>query len=69
MDVRTIINDTLDRIQERERLNDQALARRLEVDPVTVYRWRKGDVGKAASILIPLVVELRRTERTLEQAA
>ena len=56
MDVKTIINETLDRIQERERLNDQALARKLDVDPATIWRWRNGDVGKAAVILLPLVI-------------
>lgn len=61
MDVKTIINETLDRIQERERLNDQALARRLDVDPATVWRWRNGDVGKAAAILLPLVVHEHRS--------
>jgi transcriptional regulator with XRE-family HTH domain len=59
MDVKTLINETLDRIQERERLTDQALARKLDVDPATVWRWRNGDVGKAATILLPLVHQQR----------
>ena len=59
MDVKTIINETLDRLQERERLTDQALARKLDVDPATVWRWRNGDVGKAAAILLPLVHKQR----------
>ena len=62
-DAREIVNSLLDRIQEQERLNDEALARKLGVDPVTIYRWRKGGIGKAASILIPLV------EQTKQQAA
>ena len=32
----------------RERLTEQALARKLDVDPATIWRWRNGDVGKAA---------------------
>lgn len=65
-DAREIVNTMLDRIQERERLTEQALARKLNVDPVTIYRWRKGDIGKAASILIPLMmVEQVETEQAL----
>lgn len=63
-DAREIVNSLLKRIQERENLNDEALARKLSVDPVTIYRWRKGGIGKAASILIPLVLgEQTETEQ------
>ena len=64
-DAREIVNTLLRQIQERENLNDEALARKLDVDPVTIYRWRKGGIGKAASILIPLVL----SEHTDKQAA
>jgi DNA-binding transcriptional regulator YiaG len=66
MDVRTVVNETLDRIQQRERLNDQALARRLNVDPATIWRWRKGGLGKAAITLIPLLLNEHQgdSERT-----
>lgn len=67
MDARTIINEVLDRIQDRERLTDQALARKLQVDPATIWRWRNGDVGKAASILLPLV--LLEQPQSVDQAA
>ncbi len=63
-EARDIVNTVLDRIQQQERLNDEALARKLGVDPVTIYRWRKGGIGKAASILIPLIlVEQPQTEK------
>lgn len=55
-DLRTIINDCLDRLQEREKLNETALAQRLDVDPATLWRWRRGEVGKSAEILIPIIV-------------
>lgn len=38
-----------------------------DVDPVTIWRWENGDTGKAASILIPLILEAER--ETIEQAA
>ena len=59
-----IVNQLLNRIRERERLSEQGLAERLKVDPATVYRWRKGDLGKAASTLLPLLAEEyeRRTD-------
>jgi transcriptional regulator with XRE-family HTH domain len=53
-DIKIVINELLDRIQEREKLNETELARYLKVDPATVWRWRNGDVGKAASILLSL---------------
>lgn len=55
-DVRVIVNETLDRIRARERLSEEGLARKLDVDPATIYRWRRGDLGKAATTLIPLVL-------------
>lgn len=65
-DVRVIVNETLDRIRARERLSEEGLARRLEVDPATIYRWRRGDLGKAATTLIPLVLV---EQNQVEQAA
>lgn len=66
-DLTTLINQALDRLKQRERLNETALAQRLDVDPATIWRWRRGEVGAAATVLLPLVVE---TEHELsEQAA
>lgn len=51
-----IINDILDQVRQENGLKELELAVRYEVDRSTVYRWRKGDVGKAAAILIPLII-------------
>ena len=57
MSATLIINETLDRIQKRRNIGVGALASELGVDPATIWRWRQGDIGKAAAILIPLIVK------------
>jgi transcriptional regulator with XRE-family HTH domain len=68
VDATNIVNALMRRIKEREGLTDGELADRLGIDRATLYRWRKGDIGKPATILIPLVLaEHQATE--LEQVA
>lgn len=51
-----LVNEALDQLMRRRNISVAALAAELDVDPATIWRWRQGDLGKAASILIPLVV-------------
>lgn len=54
LELKTIINEVLNDIRRREELEtDVALAAHLQVDYTTIYRWRKGEIGEAARILIP----------------
>lgn len=64
MEAAAIVNDLIRRMKERERLTDGQLAERLGIDRATLYRWRKGDIGKPASILIPLVAADRQEADT-----
>ena len=41
--------------QQRGLRSDKALADQIGIDPVTLWRWTQGDVGRAAEILVPLV--------------
>lgn len=52
----TLVNEALDQLMRRRNISVAALAAELDVDPATIWRWRQGDLGKAASILIPLVI-------------
>jgi transposase-like protein len=51
-----LVNEALDQLMRRRNIGVAALAEELDIDPATLWRWRQGDLGKAASILIPLVV-------------
>lgn len=46
--------------QERGLPSDKALADALGIDPVTLWRWKEGDVGRAAAILVPLIAAAER---------
>ena len=69
MDATVIVNTLMRRIKDREGLTDEKLAERLGIDRATLYRWRKGDIGKPATILIPLILEEQRTAEVEQVAA
>jgi hypothetical protein len=53
-----LIRQVFDRAKQQRNLpSDRALADELGIDPVTLWRWTQGDVGRAAQILVPLVLE------------
>lgn len=52
-----VINRVLDEVCQEEDLNEQELASRYDVSRVTIWRWRQGEVGKAADTLIPLILK------------
>lgn len=57
-DIKTLVNELLDEIREREGItSDEALGRRLDVSGQAIYRWRKGQIDKIAKALLPYVVE------------
>lgn len=64
-----LVNEALDSLMRRRKLSVAALADELQVDPATIWRWRQGDLGKAASILIPLVITEKYTNCETEKIA
>lgn len=52
-----LVNTILDTIRQEQGLaSDEALRKYLDVSDLTVYRWRRGEMGKSARVLIPLIV-------------
>lgn len=57
-DVTEIVNATLDRVRYERKLNEEQLAAALDLDPTTLWRWRKGkSLGKLGTVLIPLIAQ------------
>lgn len=54
-DIQQVINAVLDRVRQERNLTDDQLAAELGVEESTIWRWRCGQVGKSARILIPLI--------------
>ena len=55
-EVGRIIRDAMTYARDQRGLrSDKALADQLGIDPVTLWRWTQGDVGRAAEILVPMV--------------
>ena len=53
----TSVNSALDRVRLEKRLtSDSSLADELGVSDLTIYRWRHGQIGKAARVLIPIIL-------------
>ncbi len=67
----TEINDILDRIRaEAQVTSDVALAERLGVTDVTIYRWRKGlQIAKSTRVLLPYAVKYCAGQAGAESAA
>lgn len=59
-----IINEVLDQVCREENLTEQELAKSRGVSRVTIWRWRQADVGTAARILIPLVLDKYKSIQT-----
>lgn len=53
-----IINKALDMAGKETGLKKSKLAESFGVARSTIWRWRQGDVGEAASILIPLILKI-----------
>ena len=59
-DIVTIVNQTLDLVRQQQKItSDNALAKHLQVSDLAIYRWRNGELPKAARILIPLIISQR----------
>lgn len=56
-DVIEFINQILDEECQVRGLKDSELAETHGVDRSTLWRWRHGDAGKAAAVLIPLIMK------------
>ncbi len=67
----TEINDILDRIRvEAQVTSDVALAEKLGVTDVTIYRWRKGlQISKSTRVLLPYAVKFCGRKANAEPAA
>jgi ribosome-binding protein aMBF1 (putative translation factor) len=62
-----LLNTILDTIRQEHGLtSDEALRQHLKVSDLTIYRWRRGEMGKSARVLIPLIV--KHVEQTLTAA-
>jgi transcriptional regulator with XRE-family HTH domain len=62
-----LIRDALAMERQEKGWTKEQQAEHHKIDPVTLWRWENGDTGKAANILIPLVV--RAQQQLIEQAA
>lgn len=68
--VGAIIRHALTYERERRGLStDRALADELGIDPVTLWRWTQGEIGRAAEILVPIVAAANRTPEEPESVA
>jgi hypothetical protein len=62
-----LINRALDLFSAEQKLDGPAaLARELDVDPATIWRWRRAEIGKGCKKLIPLVDHAARTVPPVE---
>jgi transcriptional regulator with XRE-family HTH domain len=63
----TLVTSTLERVRRERGRTWEQLAVDFGVDSATLWRWRQGDVGPSARILIPLVAEQCRAEIALHE--
>jgi|GEM_PF-5043376 len=53
-----LLNTVLNTIRAEHNLrSDEALRQHIGVSDLTIYRWRRGEMGKSARKLIPLILE------------
>lgn len=67
IDLVPLIRAALARHRRMNGWTKEQQAEQYDIDPATIYRWEKGDIGKGPAILIPLILEAER--ETIEQAA
>jgi transcriptional regulator with XRE-family HTH domain len=53
----SLVNQILDQLANAEGLTtERELARRIGVTEMSIFRWRRGEIGKAARLLLPLAI-------------
>lgn len=54
---RELLNQLFDTIKTKHALkSDAALARHLQVDPMSILRWRRGELPTSLQVIAPLLI-------------